>query len=98
PACGAASTLSAVGLLLTDDDLTATQTGLMVAALVAIAGFLFMSAGLYRRADLRVRGWPPGGIPEEWPAALAVLRRLHVARMGLYLTAYTVLVAVVVSS
>jgi hypothetical protein len=98
PACGAVSTISAFVLLVTDDDLSGTQSVLMVAALVAVAGFLFMSAGLYRKEDFRVRAWPTGGIPEEWPAALALLHRLHIARMALYLTAYAILVGVIVST
>jgi len=98
PVCGAISTLSAVGVVVINQDLESVETGLMLSALAAVAGFLYVSAGLYRREDLRVRGWPPGGIPAEWPAALARLHRLHLVRMGLFLTGYALLVAAIVSS
>ena len=96
PLCGAGSTLAAVGVLLIDRNLGATDTAMMIAALAAVAGFLFFSAGLYRHEDQRVRGWPPGGLAAEWPAALARLQRLHRARMVLYLVAYGLFVAVVI--
>lgn len=97
PVCGTIATLSAVAVLIVEDAIDGPRTILMIAALVCIAVFLVLSAGLYRREDLRVRGWPTGDLHEDWAGAHARLRRLHIGRMACFLIAYGLLAGVIVS-
>jgi hypothetical protein len=96
PVCGAIATLSAVTALVIDDHFSHTHTTMLIVGLACVAGFLFFSANLYRREDLRARALPDEPTETDWNQAVDRLHRLHVARMVLWLVAYGLFVVVAV--